>query len=71
MGSTDHSPEPGSDRQWWITDGPEYCIICEGSVHAEMITWCTACDQGVCAWCLNETESDKDMICPACTQERG
>jgi hypothetical protein len=70
---SDDDPEtrPGSDRQWWLTQGPEFCYLCEGSVHPEMLLYCIACDRGLCSLCLDENvQASGDVLCPECRAEQ-
>ncbi|MFW5824474.1 MAG: hypothetical protein ACOCVV_05880 [Marinobacter sp.] len=60
----DPDTRPGSDRQWWTTNGTEYCFVCENQVHPELLVYCIACDRGLCAWCLNHQDRP---LCPSCT----
>lgn len=63
--------EPGSERQWWLTAGPESCFACEGSTHAEGLAYCVACDQAICALCSQESSELGGVLCPECVAEAG
>lgn len=71
MMNTDNDPEPrpGSDRQWWLTEGAEYCFVCEASAHAEVLTYCIACDRAVCTLCLDDSAHRDQPICRECAAE--
>lgn len=68
---SDDKPEtrPGSDRQWWLTEGPESCFLCEGSVHPELLVYCIACDRGLCLACLDD-DVNTDGLCRECRAEQ-
>lgn len=61
---------PGTDRQWWVTRGPESCFLCEGSVHPELLAYCVACDRGLCLFCLDDNSQATDVLCPECKAEQ-
>lgn len=65
----DHDPPPGSDRQWWLTEGPESCFVCEARVHPEMLAYCVACDRGMCSICLYDSAKDGQALCAECSAE--
>ena len=69
--SDDPESRPGSDRQWWLTQGTEFCFICEFSVHPEMLSYCVACDRAICHFCLNATGPERELLCPYCAGTRG
>lgn len=69
MSVDDPENRPGSDRQWWLTEGPEYCALCEAPVHPEVLTYCIACDRGVCSMCMNETLHIGRDLCLECITE--
>lgn len=58
--------QPGSDRQWWLSEGSEVCSICEALVHPEMLGYCLLCDQNICCLCSGESGS---VVCPLCAGE--
>lgn len=62
---------PGSDRQWWLTEGTELCFVCESCTHPELVAHCDACDQAVCFICLGDSDRDGDTLCPGCRQDVG
>lgn len=66
----DPETRPGSDRQWWLTEGPESCFLCEGSVHPELLMYCIACDRGLCLLCLDEDVQANEVLCPECKAEQ-
>lgn len=60
---------PGSDRHWWLTEGPEFCFVCETSVHPEVLAYCAGCDQGLCSVCLWDNTGHGESLCPQCAAE--
>ena len=68
MASNDDTPAPGTDRQWWLYEGPETCLLCESKIHPESITYCVSCDQGVCLACYRSPEGD-GFICRHCEED--
>lgn len=58
--------QPGSARQWWLSEGSEVCSFCEALVHPEMLGYCLVCDQSICYLCSRETGS----TCPQCAREQ-
>ncbi len=70
MWDDDPETRPGSDRQWWLTEGPGYCFVCEVSVHPEMLVHCVECDQAVCPLCLDDSPTGRGLgICPECAKD--
>lgn len=69
-GNDDTVAGPASDRQWWLTAGTEFCSFCEAQVHAEVLTYCLACDRGMCWLCLYEGAEPGLTQCPECEAER-
>lgn len=65
----DEKTPPGSDRQWWLTGGPETCFLCEAPVHPEMLTYCIACDRGMCSLCLYGIPEGGQGLCSECASE--
>lgn len=61
--------EPGSDRHWWLTAGPEYCFACEASSHAEGLAYCVACDQATCTLCSTDSTELGGILCPECAAD--
>lgn len=57
---------PGSDRRWWLTDGPEQCSLCEASAHPETLTYCVVCDRGLCTLCYHVSAMNAPSMCPEC-----
>ena len=70
MRSDDAESRPGSDRQWWLTEGPETCFLCEGAVHPELLKYCIACDRGLCLFCLNGGPAQGEVVCPECKAQQ-
>lgn len=68
-GNDDSEMPPGSDRQWWLTAGPELCFVCEAPVHPELLTYCVACDHVMCSLCLYEVAGPGEVLCPGCMAE--
>lgn len=61
--------QPGSDRQWWLSEGSEVCSICEALVHPETIRYCLLCDQNLCCLCNGEPGESGSVVCPHCARE--
>lgn len=59
---------PGSDRQWWLTEGSEICSACEAAVHPETLGFCVVCDRGVCTLCVDHSVTGGPVLCPACAE---
>jgi len=66
MNSGTYYDKPGSDRQWWLTEGAEICSVCEAAVHPETLGFCVECDQGICTLCIRWSEANGPLRCPAC-----
>lgn len=60
---------PGSDRQWWLTEGVECCFACEKDVHAELLGFCDRCDRAVCTQCQDYSVPAGPVLCPECAAE--
>lgn len=67
----DPETRPGSDRQWWLTQGTEYCFVCDGSAHPETVSYCVACDRALCHFCLNNSDPEQEPFCPECARPGG
>ena len=65
MNNQDDSP-PGSDRQWWLTDGTDLCFVCEAHVHPEMLAHCAGCDRAMCFICIGDSDRNRPLLCPDC-----
>lgn len=61
--------QPGSDHQWWLSEGSEVCSVCEAFVHPEMHGYCLLCDQTMCYLCSGEPGESGSGVCPDCARE--
>lgn len=63
-----HEQQPAGNHQWWLTEGPESCSVCEASTHPEMLGFCMVCDRGVCYLCFEGVEPTEPVVCPECAE---
>ena len=51
---------------WWMEPGAQQCSVCGGEWHEETLIFCGACDQPICAVCIEELSDGSEIICVSC-----